>query len=152
MQLSYYDLFQFLEKRLNIKMENWQEDALESRLDKLGMAFIEFNEFNEFAKEFNIDFGVDLEENDLESKLEEKLNRSYKDYTLSKDDYFQGCETMLNSEKAALAKVRQIYAGLKQKKNHDFIDNDFGPKNNDKTKDSHGHIHSLYTWKNNKVP
>jgi hypothetical protein len=47
--LCYYDLFQFIEHDLKIKLANWEEDALESRLDRLGMAYIEFNEFNEFC-------------------------------------------------------------------------------------------------------
>lgn len=48
-KLSYYDMFQFINKKLEIQLENWEEDALEGRLDRLGMAFIEFNEMNEFS-------------------------------------------------------------------------------------------------------
>jgi len=48
-KLSYYDFFQFINKKLDIKLEDWEEDAIEMRLDRLGMAFIEFNEFNEFC-------------------------------------------------------------------------------------------------------
>jgi hypothetical protein len=48
-RLSYYDLFKFIDEKLLIKLDNWEEDALEGRLDRLGMAFIEFNEFNEFS-------------------------------------------------------------------------------------------------------
>ena len=65
-KLSYFDLFSFLEHTLQIKLQNWEEDALEGRLDRLGMAFIEFNEFNEFAMGYGIDFGEPLLENDLE--------------------------------------------------------------------------------------
>ena len=108
-KLSYYNLFQFIEHQLQIKLRNWEEDALESRLDRLGMAFIEFNEFNEFCLDYGIDFGEALLETDLEDILDAKLNLSYKDYKLTKYDYFQGCPTMLTSEKAALAKVDQIY-------------------------------------------
>jgi hypothetical protein len=43
-----------------IKLENWEEDALESRLDRLGMAFIEFNEWNEFTMEFGMNWGEEL--------------------------------------------------------------------------------------------
>ena len=35
--------------------------------------------------------------------MEEKLNLSYKDYKVTKKDYFNDCPTMLTSEKAALA-------------------------------------------------
>ena len=49
-KLSYYDLFNFINKRLEISLDNWEADALETRLDRLGMAFIEFNEFNEFCQ------------------------------------------------------------------------------------------------------
>lgn len=59
---------------MGIKLENWEEDALESRLDRLGMAFIEFNEFNEFCMEFGLDWGEALEERDLEDELDAKLN------------------------------------------------------------------------------
>jgi len=65
-KLSYFDLFSFLEHTLQIKLQNWEEDALEGRLDRLGMAFIEFNEFNEFCLGYGIDFGEPLLENDLE--------------------------------------------------------------------------------------
>ena len=108
-KLSYYDLFQFIEHKLKIKLQNWEEDALESRLDRLGMAFIEFNEFNEFSMEYAIDFGEELLQTDLEDILDAKLNLSYKKYTLTESDYFMGCKTMLTSEKAALAKCRLIW-------------------------------------------
>jgi len=73
---------------MGIKLANWEEDALESRLDRLGMAFIEFNEWNEFCMEFGMDWGEPLLETDLEDVLDAKLNLSYKDYKLSKNDYF----------------------------------------------------------------
>jgi hypothetical protein len=76
-------LFQFIDKKLNIKMRNWEEDSIENRLDRLGLAFIEFNEFNEFSQSYNIDWGEALQENDLEAQLEKKLNLSYKDYSVS---------------------------------------------------------------------
>lgn len=52
------------------------------------MAFIEFNEFNEFCLDYGINFGEDLLETDLEDILDAKLNLSYKDYKLTKYDYF----------------------------------------------------------------
>ena len=67
---------------------------------------IVFNEFNQFSKEYGLNWGEPLLENDLEDQLEAKNNLSYKDYVLSPSDYFMGCQTMLTSEKAALAKVR----------------------------------------------
>ena len=78
------------------------------------MAFIEFNEFNEFSLEHGLEFGEPLLETDLEDILDAKLNLSYLDYKVSKYDYFMGCPTMLTSEKAALAKVSQIYYEHKQ--------------------------------------
>ena len=125
-------MFQFIEYRLEIILKNWEEDALEGRLDRLGMAFIEFNEFNEFSIEHGLDFNEPLLETDLEDILDAKLNLSYLDYKVSKYDYFQGCPTMLTSEKAALAKVSQIYFNHKQHATPGqpigkFIDKDFGP-------------------------
>jgi len=146
-KLSYFDMFQFISNKLQIKLENWEEDSLENRLDRLGMAFIEFNEFNEFTMDYGINWGEKLLENDLEDILEAKINLSYKDYRVTKNDFFQGCPTMLNNEKAALAKVRQIYKELKAKDNHNYIDPDFGPK--EKT-DVRGHRFSLY--KDGQVP
>ena len=61
------------------------------------MAFIEFNEFNEFCLEYGLDWGEEIIDNDLESILEAKLNLSYKDYQLTESDYFQGCKTILTS-------------------------------------------------------
>jgi hypothetical protein len=98
------------------------------------MAFIEFNEFNEFTMQFGVDWGEKLVENDLEEVLEHKLNTSYKDYKLSKSDYFNGCKTILTSEKAALARANILYNKFMAKTEnatfHDpkFTDNDFGPK------------------------
>ena len=65
--------------------------------------------------EYGIDWGEELLATDMEDVLDQKLNLSYKDYQLSKDDYFQGCKTMLNSEKAALARCRQIWYKLHTK-------------------------------------
>ena len=66
-KLSYYDFFNFMEYKLNIQMKGFEKDALESRLDRLSMAFIEFNEMNEFAQEYEINFFDEtLIENDLE--------------------------------------------------------------------------------------
>lgn len=72
--MSYYDFFQFITKRLDIKLDDWEEDALEMRLDRLGMAFIEFNEFNEFSMAYELSWGEPLLENDLEAVLEAKIN------------------------------------------------------------------------------
>ena len=83
-KLSYYDFFQFIEKKMKIKLQNWEESALESRLDRLCMAFIEFNEFNEFSQDYGLDWGEPLLETDLEDILDAKLNLSYKDYKVTK--------------------------------------------------------------------
>ena len=73
---------------MQINLQNWEEDALEGRLDRLGLAFVEFNEFNEFSLEYGLDWGEALLENDLEDILDAKLNLSYKYYKLTEDDYF----------------------------------------------------------------
>ena len=67
------------------------------------MAFIEFNEFNEFSKEYGLEWNEALLENDLEDQLDKKLNLSFKDYKLTPDDFYLGYSTILKSEKAALA-------------------------------------------------
>jgi hypothetical protein len=69
------------------------------------MAFIEFNEFNEFSMDYGVDWNEPLLETDLEDILDAKRNVSYKDYQLSEADVFHGCPSMLTSEKAALAKA-----------------------------------------------
>ena len=45
-QLSYFTFFLFLEQKLNVEIEEWEKDAFELRLDTLGLAIIEFDEFN----------------------------------------------------------------------------------------------------------
>ena len=125
-KLSYYDFFKFVAK-CNIQLADWQEDALESRLDRLGMAFIEFNEFNEFSLDYGIDWKEDLLETDLESILDAKLNLSYKHYRLSDQDQFQGCKSMLTTEKAALAKCSQLWKQIEKDGVKKFVDTDFGP-------------------------
>ena len=52
------------------------------------MAFIEFNEFNEFSMTYGLDWEEKLKENDLEDQLEKKLNESYKDYEVTDKDLF----------------------------------------------------------------
>ena len=84
----YFDFFDFVENKLNIKLAVWEEDALEERLDRLGMAYIEFNEFNEFCMVYDINWGEPLDANDTEAILDKKLNLSYKDYKVTKSDYF----------------------------------------------------------------
>ena len=62
---------------MKIKLANWEEDQLESRLDRLGMAYIEFNEFNEFCLEYGINWGEQLLETDNEAILDARINLSY---------------------------------------------------------------------------
>ena len=73
---------------MGIELKNWEEDALESRLDRLGLAYIVFNEFNEFGMEHGLNFGEEIEDSDLEDILDAKNNISYLDYKVSKYDYF----------------------------------------------------------------
>ena len=106
---SYFDFFQFVRINLNIKLSNWEKDALESHLDPLQVAYIDFNQFNKFSVQNGISWGEYLMENDSENIFKAQLNQSFRDYKLSVEDYFMGCPTMLTSEKAALAKVDLIY-------------------------------------------
>ena len=46
---------------------------------------------------------------------------------MTDEDFFKRCPSKLTSEKAALAKVTQLYKKFKAKKR--FFDNDFGPRN-----------------------
>mmetsp|Transcript_6749 Transcript_6749/g.10850 ORF Transcript_6749/g.10850 Transcript_6749/m.10850 type:complete len:155 (-) Transcript_6749:394-858(-) len=116
------------------------------------MAFIEFNEFNEFTMSYGLDWGEPLLANDLEEILDAKLNLSYRDYKLSKYDYYAGCKSILLSEKAALAKANSIFqqSKLKQMQGqhvNKFVDFDFGPK---RRSDIDGCRFALY--KNGEIP
>ena len=51
---------------MKIELADWEENSLESRLDRLGFAFIEWNEFNEFSLEYGLNWNEPLLENDLE--------------------------------------------------------------------------------------
>ena len=84
----YFDFFSFIGNKMRITLAPFEMDALETRLDRLGMAFIEFNEFNEFCMLYGINWGEPLIENDLEKILDDKLNLSYRDYTVTDKDYF----------------------------------------------------------------
>ena len=44
----------------SFKPKEWQKDAIEMRLDKMGLAFIDFNEFRKFCTEYNIEMGESL--------------------------------------------------------------------------------------------
>lgn len=41
------------------------------RLDKMGFAYIDFNEFREFCNDYNIDLGESLNLEDKEDEMEE---------------------------------------------------------------------------------
>ena len=41
------------------------------RLDRMGLAFIDFNEFRKFCSEYNIDMGESLNLEDLEELIEQ---------------------------------------------------------------------------------
>lgn len=110
------------------------------RLDRLGMAFIEFNEFNEFSLDNDLSWGESLLENDMEDILDAKINLSYRDYKVTEDDYFEGCPSMFTNEKAALNRARAIYKDLKKKKKDKYTDDDFGPNPKDPTR----HAESIY--------
>lgn len=127
-KLSYYNFFQFVQHKLEIELQDWEEDALEMRLDRLGMAFIEFNELNEFSRDYGLDWREPIDENDLEEQLDRKINLSYKDYEVDEKDYFEGCKSMFNNEKAALRVASDIYRKLRREKQDYFVDTDFGPK------------------------
>ena len=72
-----------------------------------------FNEFNEFCDGHKINLGERILDYDLESYVEEKMNVSYKNYVVSSADYFRGCKTMLNNEKAALVTFSKLYIEMK---------------------------------------
>jgi hypothetical protein len=85
--MSYFDFFNHVEFDLKINLKEWENDALESRLDRLGLAFIEYWEFVEFAEDYDIQFDEpERPELDTEAIMEAKLNISYKDYKLTKAD------------------------------------------------------------------
>jgi hypothetical protein len=131
-KLSYFEFFNHLEFDCKLKFKNWQLDSIESRLDKLGLAYIDWQEYLEFCIDWDIDFFGEQPDKalDTEAIMQERLNVSYKDYKLTKADYFnQEGKTILNSEKAALAKCNQIWEYWHEKTNQDtnWLDKDFGP-------------------------
>ena len=146
-KLSYFDFFNFIEHDLKLQLENWEEEALQQRLDAMGMAFIEFNELNEFFDEYGYKTGEPIIEDDYEHQLEVAQELSYRDYQVTEADYFMNCPTMLKSEKAALAVCRQLYKECKRNKVVKWQDPDFGPKND---KDAEGNAKSLYP--NGEIP
>ena len=111
------------------------------------MAYFEFNEFNEFLQNYGYDTREKVLEDDAEAALEIKQAISYKDYVVTKDDYFRGCPTILKSEKAALSYCRKLYKSLKKQKVSRWTDPDFGPKN---ANDAEGSANSLYAG--GKIP
>jgi calpain, invertebrate len=111
------------------------------------MAYIQFNHFNEFSELYGLNWGEPVLEDPEEEKLEKDLNVSYKDYKVTEEDLFQGCSTMLTSEKAALAQVAAIYSDLKAKGIKKYVDPDFGAKD---AKDEAGSIAAMY--KEGKIP
>lgn len=107
----------------------------------MGMAFIEFNEFNEFLQEYGYNTNEPVIVDDEEHKLELAQELSYMDYEVTEADYFMGSPTILRSEKAALALCRKLYKESKRNKINKWHDLDFGPKND---ADEAGNAHALY--------
>lgn len=60
-------------------------------------------------------------------------------YTVGEEDYYRGVKTILNNEAAALCVAEKLYNATPEGK--DFIDMDFGPKNDD---DTDGNKFALY--------
>lgn len=84
--------------------------------------------------------------------MDAKLNLSYQDYKVSKADFFNGCPTMVTSEKAALAKAHAIYDNHRFKqaqgqKVGKYVDPDFGPRRKTDVEGS-----SLSMYKTGTVP
>lgn len=133
LKLSYKEFFSHTIGELGIKLEHWELDAIEDRLDKGGDAYIDLHDFIAFCEEYDIDLGVQVDSGaaDAEAMIEQKNNVSYKDYKLTKNDYFNGCKTMLTSEKAALAKCNSILEFYMEKRalgsTQKYMDKDFGP-------------------------
>lgn len=104
-KLSYFEFFNIIEFDLKIQLKEWESDAIESRLDRLGLAYFDYWEFVEFMEGYGVEFDEpERPELDTEELVQAKLNISYKDYKLTKSDYFYDIKTILTSEKAALAK------------------------------------------------
>ena len=57
-------------------------------MDRLGLAYFEFNQFNEFLEEYDYVWGEPVIETNITSILQAKMNLSYKDYIISELDYF----------------------------------------------------------------
>lgn len=131
-KLSYFDFFNHVEFDIKCNLKVWESDALETRLDRLGLAYIDYWEFVEFCDMYEVDIG-EQERPDLDTEqiMQEKLNVSYKDYKLTKEDYFNGQKTILTSEKAALAKCNSIWEFYMEKRalgsTQKYLDKDFGP-------------------------
>ena len=77
----------------------------------------------------------------VQKSLDDKLNVSHLEYRLTKDDYFNKCSTILNSEKAALSKCELIYNNIKRNAKARYVDPDFGPTN---SQDMTGSIKAMY--------
>ena len=58
------------------------------RFDRMGLAYIDFNEFRKFCNDYNIDMGESLSLEDKEDLLEEQENVSFKDYIITEKDKF----------------------------------------------------------------
>jgi hypothetical protein len=59
--------------------------------------------------EYGIDWDEEIIHNDLEDILQYNLDVSFTQYKITSKDFFNGCPTILNSEKAALALASHIY-------------------------------------------
>ena len=73
---------------MGLNLDNWEEYEVEGRLDRLGLAYFEFNQFNEFLEEYDYVWGEPVIETNITSILQAKMNLSYKDYVISELDYF----------------------------------------------------------------
>jgi hypothetical protein len=95
----------------------------------------------DFFAFFDFDLGVQKIA-DEEEKMKLKDNVKPEDYKLTNDDYWRGCQTILNNETAALLKCEQIFKTIP--KGNKWLDKEFGPKTEDPTKDEAGSRDALY--------
>ena len=80
-------------------------------------------------------------ETNIQNILQAKMNLSYKDYIISEADYFQGCPSIFNNEKAAIRYATSIYHNMKKTNQKLWFDVDFGPR---EPKDTLGNSYGLY--------
>lgn len=134
--LTYFNFYELLFTTLKLDIPKWEwefiYEDLEFYLDSDDTADMSLNDVANWLKMYDFDLGV-LTHASTEQIRKKDIHDDPYTYKHSKEDYFRGLKTILNSELAAIAMCENLYQKCKEQRQMFWEDPDFGPTATDPT-------------------